>query len=342
MDSATRSSAFTSLSRDAERNLIARTRPFAAQDTRRSWWEVGTTFVALLSAIALATLPSWWPLRVVGSVVQALVLIRSFILVHDYLHGSLLSGSRLGKALFHTHAVLLLTPPRVWSETHNHHHANTARLAASASGTFTTWTARQWGEATALERLAYVVERHPLVMIFAYPLAFLGGLCFVPFVKHPLRYWSAGFAVLLHVTISVAVFHFGGLGVYLTAMVLPLSIGYALGAYLFFSQHNFPDVALREDQDWTHASAALEASSYLACGPVMAWFTGNIGYHHVHHLNPRIPFYRLPEAMAAIPELQNPRTTTLHPRDVLACLRLNVWDGERGRMVRFRDVPASR
>jgi len=341
MDSATRSD-FLSLTRDEERNLISRTRPFTTQDTRRSWFEVFTTFAALVAAVGLASLPSWWPLRVVGSVLQALMLIRSFILVHDYLHGSLLTGSRLARALFHTHAVLLLTPPRVWAETHNHHHANTARLAASSSGTFTTWTAQQWREATTLERLAYVVERHPIVMVFAYPFAFLGALSLVPFLRNPRRYWSAGLAVALHLSISLAVFLFAGLGVYLTAMVLPLFMGYALGAYLFFSQHNFPDVALREEKDWTHASAALEASSHLACGPVMTWFTGNIGYHHVHHLNPRIPFYRLPEAMAAIPELQTPRVTTLRPRDVLACLRLDIWDADRSRMVRFRDVQPSR
>jgi omega-6 fatty acid desaturase (delta-12 desaturase) len=58
----------------------------------------------------------------------------------------------------------------------------------------------------------------------------------------------------------------------------------------------------------------------------MRWFTGNIGYHHVHHLNPKIPFYRLPEAMVAIKELQSPVMTSLRPYDILACLRLKLWD----------------
>jgi acyl-lipid omega-6 desaturase (Delta-12 desaturase) len=324
--------------RAAERELIARTRPFAAQDTVRSWLNVGTTLAALAASTALAAAAPAWPLRVVGSVLMALVLVRNFILVHDFMHGSLLSGSRLARALFHTQGVLMLTPPRVWNETHNHHHANTARLAAPASGTFTTWTAQQWQEASALEKACYVAERHPLTLALAYPFAFLGALCIVPFLKSPRRYWSAGLAVVVHVGLSIAVWQLGGAAVYLTAVALPLFMAYAFGAYLFFAQHNFPDVVLREDHAWTHADAALEASSYLRTGRVMAWFTGNIGYHHIHHLNPRIPFYRLPEAMAAIPELQRPRVTTLHPRDVLACLRLNVWDGARGRMVAFRDL----
>ncbi|MBF5042436.1 fatty acid desaturase [Aggregicoccus sp. 17bor-14] len=324
--------------RAAERALIASTRPFAAQDAARSWFHVLSTLAVLAGALVLAALAPWWPLRLLGGVVESLVLVRGFILVHDHLHGSLLASSRLGRALFNTMGVLMLTPPRVWNETHNHHHANTARLAAPASGTFTTWTSQQWQEASALERLAYVAERHPLTLLFAYPFAFFGALSLVPFLRNPRRYWSAGLAVALHLALSAALVHFAGVGVYLSAMLLPLFAAYAFGAYLFYAQHNFPDVVLREDASWTHADAALEASSYLACGPVMAWFTGNIGYHHIHHLNPRIPFYRLPEAMAALPALQCPRVTTLHPRDVLACLRLDVWDAARARMVAVREL----
>lgn len=321
-----------------DRDLLRRTRPFAVQDARRSWREVGVTLGALAVALALAAAAPAWPLRLAGAVLEALVLIRTFILFHDHMHGALLPGSGPARVLFRAVGVVLLTPPRVWNESHNHHHANTARLAALAAGTFTTWTTEQWRAASRLERLAYVVERHPLTLLLAYPFAFLGAQCIVPFVRAPRRYWSAGLAVVVHAALSVGVWRLAGPAVYLTAMALPLFVAYALGAYLFFAQHNFPEVALRPEEHWTHAHAALEASSYLDCGPLMAWFTGNIGFHHVHHLNPRIPFYRLPEAMAALPELQRPRVTTLHPRDVLACLRQNLWDASLQRMVRYRDL----
>jgi omega-6 fatty acid desaturase (delta-12 desaturase) len=77
----------------------------------------------------------------------------------------------------------------------------------------------------------------------------------------------------------------------------------------------------------------MESSSFMRTGPVMGWFTANISYHHIHHLNARIPFYRLPEAMREMPELQNPKCTSLHPRDILSCLRLKVWDVEGQRMI---------
>ena len=117
--------------------------------------------------------------------------------------------------------------------------------------------------------------------------------------------------------------------------LLPLNVAFVTGAYLFYAQHNFEDVKLRGRHEWEFTRAALESSSYMPMGPAMRWFTANIGYHHVHHLNSRIPFYRLPEAMAAIPELQHPGETRLRPRDILACLALKLWDADAQQMVPF-------
>ena len=84
--------------------------------------------------------------------------------------------------------------------------------------------------------------------------------------------------------------------------------------------------------------AALHSSSFIKMGPIMRWLTGNIGFHHVHHLNARIPFYRLPEAMAALDELQSPGSTSLWPRDVVSCFRLKLWDIKQERFVPFKSA----
>jgi omega-6 fatty acid desaturase (delta-12 desaturase) len=110
-------------------------------------------------------------------------------------------------------------------------------------------------------------------------------------------------------------------------------LGSAIGAYLFFAQHNFPGVRLQTGRGWSYVDSALHSSSYIVMGPLMRWFTGNIGYHHVHHHNAKIPFYRLPEAMAALEELQSPVQTTLGMGDILACLRLKLWDTETRQLV---------
>jgi len=92
-------------------------------------------------------------------------------------------------------------------------------------------------------------------------------------------------------------------------------------------------VAFYDKAGWTYERAALDSSSYMKTSKLMAWFSANIGYHHIHHLNARIPFYRLPEVLKDMPELQKPKITTLSPRDILRCLRLKVWDTELQRMV---------
>jgi omega-6 fatty acid desaturase (delta-12 desaturase) len=115
-----------------------------------------------------------------------------------------------------------------------------------------------------------------------------------------------------------------------------------LGSYLFYAQHNFPGVVFRNNVEWSYANAALESSSYMKMNPFMEWVTANIGYHHIHHLNSRIPFYRLPEAMANIPGLQHPKVTTLKPSDIIKCLRLKVWDPDKNKMIGFSEMNYSR
>ena len=121
-------------------------------------------------------------------------------------------------------------------------------------------------------------------------------------------------------------------------LILPHFIATAIGSYLFYAQHNFPSVSFSDHSRWTYERAAFESSSFLVTGRIMAWFTANIGYHHLHHLNPRIPFYRLPEAVAGIPELQTPKTTSLRPAEILRCLRLKLWDPEANRMIGLREA----
>jgi omega-6 fatty acid desaturase (delta-12 desaturase) len=120
-----------------------------------------------------------------------------------------------------------------------------------------------------------------------------------------------------------------------------MTIASALGSYLFFAQHSFKRMRIISPEVWTYYRAAMESSSYMRLNKVMQWFSGNIGYHHIHHLNVRIPFYNLPAAMAAIPELQSPVTTSLAPRDIVDCFRSCLWDEERQRMVSYRETAQS-
>ena len=320
-----------------DRNLHDATRAFAHQSAARSWWYIGSTFALLAGVLAGAAFAPWWPVRLAASIVGALLLVRTFILYHDFMHGAILPGSRLARAVFYTYAAINLTPPRSWRDSHNFHHANVGTILGSDVGSFPLMTAEMWRSASRLQRLSYRLKRHPATIAFAYLTIFLFSVCLQPLLRRPARYWDSALSLIAHGAVVAAVWVFAGFDAAFFALLLPMSIAGALGGYLFYAQHSFPGMRILPDEEWTPYRAALVSSSYLRLGPVLRWFTGNIGFHHVHHLNSLIPFYELPHAMAAIPELQHPAVTTLRPRDVVACFRANVWDEASGRMVCYRD-----
>jgi omega-6 fatty acid desaturase (delta-12 desaturase) len=160
-------------------------------------------------------------------------------------------------------------------------------------------------------------------------------MCVSPLLRAPRKNWTAGLALLVNFALSAIVAARFGFAAFIFGMFLPLAIAMAVGAYLFYAQHNFPEVVVQRREEWDFARAALESSSYMEMGWVMRWFTGNIGFHHVHHLNPLIPHYRLPEAMARLPALHGARRTSLRLADVRACFAQKLWDPELGHMVGY-------
>jgi omega-6 fatty acid desaturase (delta-12 desaturase) len=141
-----------------------------------------------------------------------------------------------------------------------------------------------------------------------------------------------------HAALIAVLWVFGGFDTAFFVVLLPMFVASALGSYLFFAQHSFKRMHILSPDSWSYYRAAMESSSYMRLNKVMQWFTGNIGFHHIHHLNVRIPFYRLPEAMEAIPELQSPVTTTLSPRDIRDCFRCCLWDEDSQRVVSYREA----
>jgi omega-6 fatty acid desaturase (delta-12 desaturase) len=226
-----------------------------------------------------------------------------------------------------------LSPHGIWTSSHNHHHNHNSKLRGSHIGSFPIMTKARFLNASRLDRFKYLLARHPLTILFGYLFIFILGMCVIPFLNHPRRHWDSLLALTVHVAAGAALFGWLGWQGLVLTLLLPFFLACSLGSYLFYAQHNFPGVLFRDKAGWTYEAAALESSSFMTMTPLMRWFTANIGYHHVHHLNARVPFYRLPEAMRFIQELQAPKTTSLHPRDIIRCLRLKVWDVEAQRMV---------
>jgi omega-6 fatty acid desaturase (delta-12 desaturase) len=306
------------------KDLIKATVPFAEDSVTRSWWHVGSTFAMLAAALTGAGLAPWWPLQFLFSVLAAMLMVRAFITFHDYMHRAILVRSRTAWMLFRVYSALALTPPRSWKKSHNYHHGHVGQISSSSIGAF--------------PRTSYRIIRHPLTVLAGYVTIFFLSITLLPLLRDPARHWDSLLALAGHAALITVLWIFGGFDTAFFVVLLPMTMASALGSYLFFAQHSFKRMHILSEEEWTYYRAAMETSSYMRLNKVMQWFTGNIGFHHIHHLNVRIPFYRLPEVMAEIPELQSPVTTTLSPRDIRDCFRCCLWDEGRQRVVSYREA----
>ncbi|MBL9039895.1 MAG: fatty acid desaturase, partial [Archangium sp.] len=321
--------------RRPEKELLVASKVFTVENRRTSWWVTVSTFTFLAALTATAALaPVWW-VRLPVACFTGLVIVRAFCLFHDFQHGAILRNSKVARGLYWFFGELILSPPSVWRETHNYHHAHTAKIVGSHIGSYPMLTPAMYAQATPLQRWLYRAARHPLNMVFAWFSIFGIGMCLRPFLRAPKKHWGGLVSLLLVAGLATACTLAGRPDVFVFTWLSPYGIAAATGAYLFYAQHNFPEAQVADRQNWSFTGAALDSSSYMKMGPLMNWLTANIGFHHVHHLNAAIPFYRLPEAMAAIPELQHPGTTSFSIGDVVACFRLKLWDPEAHKLVPY-------
>ena len=334
------SRAMNAMMRDGA-ELNRATKPFVAEDRAKTWRLLLTTLAVIGALHATTILAPWLALKLASSVLVGLVYVRLFIFFHDYMHGAIGRDSRAMSVVMSVVGFLIMTVKSVWKETHNYHHKHNSKLIGSSIGSYPLLTTRMYKVLPKQKRVAYRIARHPLTISLGYIPVFMIGMTLSPFFRDKKRHWGGPIALVLHLAgVALSVWALGWTtGLLVT--VLPVATVTGVGAYLFYAQHNFPDMQLKGRRDWDYTYAALHSSSMFDMGPIGHWLTGNIGYHHVHHLNHRIPFYRLPEAMAAIPELQNPGRTTWKPKDVWACLSLALWDPEQERMISFREALSS-
>jgi omega-6 fatty acid desaturase (delta-12 desaturase) len=322
--------------RRSPKDLLAASKAYQDENRARSWFHVFETFGVWSALMAATIYAPFWYVRLAAALINGLVIVRMFILYHDYMHLAILRNSAIAKAIFYSYGLYVLTPPTVWRQTHNYHHANTAKIVGSHVGSYMKVTTDMWKQMSATDKRLYKILRHPLTIFFAFFTAFMIGMCISPFKRNPSKNWDSLLALIVHAIAVAAITYFAGWQMLLFAYFIPLFVATMAGAYLFYAQHDFPEINVQPRETWEYTRAALESSSYMKLGPVMNWFTGNIGYHHVHHLNPGIPFYRLPEAMAGIPELQNPLgTTSLSIADIRRCLTLKLWDTQQNKMVGY-------
>lgn len=318
--------------------LILATKEFAKENKAKSWWYLLSS-VFLLIALQLGSFyANNLIAKIIFSIFTSLMIVRLFMIYHDHQHKAILSKSKAANVIMYLYGLYILAPSSIWKRSHDHHHKHNSKLFSASIGSYPIMTKQKFLNSSKAERFGYLAVRHPLNILFGYFSVFMYGMCVNSFLSSPKKHYDSLIAILLHITVCILLFLYGGLTAMMLTWIIPFSITCAIGAYLFYAQHNFPGVAFKNNIEWSYDHAALESSSYMKMGPIMNWFTGNIGYHHIHHINAHIPFYRLPEAMEKIPELRDVKSTSWHPRDIIECLKLKVWDSETKQMLGLREL----
>lgn len=320
------------------RELILATKPFAKEDRKKSWMLLLSTLFLLASALAGTLLMPYFILKLTCSLLAGLLMVRMFIIFHDFQHHAILHRSVVADIIMSLYGLYVLVPSSIWKRSHDHHHNHNSKLFSASIGSYPIVTKEKFFKMTKGERRMYLFVRHPFTIGMGYFTMFMYGMCISSFVTAPRKHYDSLIALIAHGLLTYFVITTLGWQAWLLTIFIPIFVAGAMGAYLFYAQHNFPTTSFSDKGEWKYEVAAMESSSYMVMNPFMQYMTGNIGFHHIHHLNARIPFYRLPEAMKAIPELQNAKTTSLNLKEIIACFRLKVWDPERKKMIGFSEM----
>ncbi|MCX8508095.1 MAG: fatty acid desaturase [Rhodobacteraceae bacterium] len=307
----------------------------------RSLFELLVSLLPFLAiwAVAWAILPySGW-LAFALALLNGAFLVRLFIIQHDCGHGSFFRSRHLSDWTGRFLGVLTLTPYDVWRRTHSVHHASAGNLDRRGMGDVHTLTVEEYRARSWLGRLGYRIYRNPVVLFGLGP-----GYLFLLQNRLPFglfragwKYWTSAMGTNLAIAAALgAILWFGGWQV-LVLIFLPTSLlGASIGVWLFYVQHQFEETNWQREVNWDLHDAALAGSSHYVLPPVLRWFTGNIGIHHVHHLYSRIPFYRLTDVLRDHPELAEAQRLTLW--ESLKSARLHLWDEGQQRLLSFRQA----
>jgi len=279
---------------------------------------------------------SYW-LTLILAIPAAGFMVRIFIIFHDCGHGSFFPSKRANAITGFIAGLITFTPYHHWSHRHAIHHATAGDLDRRGTGDIWTLTVNEYQNQSKKDRLRYILFRNPLIMFFFGPLymfliqnRFISGKATG---RDRFYVYATNFVLLTLVTAASATI---GLQAYLLIQIPIIMLGGAAGIWLFYVQHQFENVYWARKSLWDYQEAAIQGSSFYKLPRVLQWFSGNIGFHHVHHLSARIPNYHLEWCHNDLPAFSNVKPLTLSAS--LKCIRYRLWDEENNRLVGYKDL----
>jgi omega-6 fatty acid desaturase (delta-12 desaturase) len=298
-----------------------------------------TLLAAAFTAMALSLRVSYW-LTLLLALPAAGLLVKTFIIMHDCTHSSFLPQRGWNDAIGWLTGVLTLTPFDQWRRDHALHHASSGDLDRRGNGDIHTITVREYLAKTPFERWQYRMVRHPVALLLVGPL----WLMYTSRRRTPsiaTKDKQAASVSSTNLTIIAVLLGMYGLGVlpeFLMVYFPAIYIAGSVGVFLFYVQHQFEDTYWEKHEEWDYQDASIAGSSYLKLPKPLAWLTGHIGVHHVHHISPKIPNYKLQACHDENPLFHS--VTTLRLKDTGRALWLSLWDEDEGRLISFKDLAA--
>ena len=279
---------------------------------------------------------SWW-LTIPLAMVAGGLLVRIFIIFHDCGHGSFFKSRRANDITGFICGVLNFTPYVHWRWEHSLHHASSGDLDRRGVGDIWTMTVDEYLASSRGKRLAYRLVRNPFFLLVIGPLYLFLVQMRIPSPRATARERKSVHVMNLAVLLMVSsmVWIFGWKQYLLIQLIVTMTAG-AAGVWLFYVQHQFEDVYWERREEWDFATAALHGSSFYKLPKVLQWFSGNIGFHHIHHLSSRIPNYNLERCHKSHPLFSSVKPLTV--TSSLKSLTFRLWDEPKRRLVSFRQI----
>ncbi len=309
----------------------------------RAIWQIVNTLVpyaALWYLMYLSLSLSYW-LTVPLVLLAGGFLVRVFIIFHDCGHGSFLKSRTANDVLGIITGVLCFTPYYRWRWEHAVHHSSSGDLDRRGIGDVWTLTVQEYLESSRWKRFSYRLARNPFILFVVAPLMLFLIIERLPTAKAGLRErLSVHLTNLLLLLVAIGLGSLLGWKAYLILQVTVVTIAGSAGIWLFYVQHQFEGVYWERREQWDYVKAALQGSSFYKLPRILQWFSGNIGFHHIHHLSPRIPNYHLEKCHRAEPLFQTVKPVTL--LSSLKSFTFRLWDERRQRMVGYAALARAR
>lgn len=324
-----------STQKHAWKNLVSK---YQKSDVLKSTWQFANSFLPFIVILYLmyVSLAISYGLTILLAFPAAGFVIRLFIFQHDCGHRSFFKSRKANDVTGTFLSIFTLTPYHYWKKSHSIHHASTGNLEQRGVGDIYTMTVEEYSRLSDWGKLKYRIYRNPFILFIVLPFfLFTVVYRFPSYRQIDLKPFhnSVYLTDILLGLLAGGIIWMIGLQAFLLIQIPVYFISSTAGMWIFYVQHQFEDTYWNNSDEWNYAQAAIKGSSYYKLPKVLQWFTGNIGFHHIHHLSPKIPNYRLEKCHEENPVFQEAVVLTL--RSSLRSILLNLWDEKQKKLISF-------